>query len=566
VPPEGGSLSRAEKSFTLMGVLLGVLLAALDQTIVATAGPAIQVDLGLEPAHYPWLTTAYMVASTVMMPIYGKLSDLFGRRRILVIGIAVFLLGSLLCGVSRSPVQLILSRAVQGLGTAALFTSAFAVIADLFAPAERGKYQGLLSAVFALSSVVGPLIGGFITDVLGWHWVFFVNLPLGAVALAVIAWKMPALRARLERRPRIDFAGAGALILTVVPFLLALSLGRGPSSPSDAGYPWDAWQIAALVAASAVGAMAFLFVERRAPEPLLDLRLFRDRTFAVGNAATFVIGATFFASIVFLPLFMVNVIGLSATRSGLTLTPLTLGIVSGNILSGQIVSRLGRYRTLALAALVLNAAGFAVMGFTLRPDSSQAELTAKMVLLGLGIGPFVPLFTLIIQNAVNPRQIGVATAAATFFRALGGTVGLAVFGTLFGATLATQLTARLPAAAADLPAEIRAHLSLGARPPPASSREGAGRMFPAEAIKARVQQYVAEHPGGTNPSAALAAVDRVHEAFRSALTQAIRAVYQGGMVLALLGLALTLLLPDLPLRRGAPARAAAPGAEATSGP
>ncbi|HZA51582.1 MAG TPA: MFS transporter, partial [Myxococcaceae bacterium] len=283
-------------------MLLGLLLAALDQTIVATAGPAIQVDLGLEPSHYPWLTTAYMVASTVMMPIYGKLSDLFGRRRILMIGIGVFLLGSLLCGIARSPLQLILSRGVQGLGTAALFTSAFAVIADLFEPAERGKYQGLLSSMFALSSVIGPLIGGFITDVFGWHWVFFVNLPLGALALAVIAWKMPALRSRIERRPRIDFAGAGALVLAVVPFLLALSLGRGSDSPSDSGWPWGSWPIAGLFAASAIGAVAFLLVERHAAEPLIDLRLFRNRTFAVGNAASFVLGATFFGAIVFLPL------------------------------------------------------------------------------------------------------------------------------------------------------------------------------------------------------------------------------------------------------------------------
>jgi EmrB/QacA subfamily drug resistance transporter len=550
VPPEPGSaLTRAEKSFTLMGILLGLLLAALDQTIVATAGPAIQVDLGIEPTLYPWLTTSYMVASTVMVPIYGKLSDLFGRRRILAIGIAVFLLGSLLSGLALSALQLILARAVQGVGSAALFTSAFAVIADLFVPAVRGKYQGLLGGVFALSSVIGPFIGGFITDVLGWHWVFFVNLPLGALALALIAWKMPSLRRARDGRPRIDFAGAGALVMAVLPLLLALSLGRGTVAPGETGYLWGSWQITALLAASAVGLVAFGFIERRAREPILDFRLFRNRTLAVGNAATFIVGATFFASIVFVPLFMVNVVGLSATSSGLTLTPLMLGVVSGNVLSGQIVSRLGRYRSLALAALVLNAVGFGVMGFTLRADSTQAEVTAKMILLGVGLGPFVPLFTLIVQNAVSPREIGVATSAATFFRALGGSVGLALFGSLFGAALASGMSARLPEAAGDLPPEVRAELST----------PETRRMFPADELKTQVHQYFAAHPDPSAEAAAVAAVDHAHTAFRSAFAEAIRTIYQAGMVLSLLALALTFLLPDLPLRKRAQAPAPAKG-------
>jgi MFS family permease len=376
---------------------------------------------------------------------------------------------------------------------------------------------------------------------------------------------MPALRGERDRAPRIDFAGAAALVVAVLPLLLGLSLGRATVGPRETGYPWDSWQIATLFALSAVGLAAFLFIERRAPEPILDLRLFRNRTFAVGNAATFVIGATFFTSIVFLPLFMVNVVGLSATGSGLTLTPLTLGVVSGNIISGQIVSRLGRYRALALAACVVNTVGFAVMGFTLRIDSTQAEVTAKMVLLGMGLGPFIPLFTLIIQNAVPPPQIGVATSSATFFRVLGGTVGLAVFGSIFGGTLASGLRARLPEVAADLPPEVRAELSPGARPRGASSEGGATQMFPVDALKAQVREHFAAQPDPGAEAAALAAVDRAHTAFRAAFAHAIRTIYQAGTALSLLAMALAFLLPDLPLRRGAPARAPAEGVQVTTG-
>jgi EmrB/QacA subfamily drug resistance transporter len=444
VPPAAAlpDLTRQQKALTLAGVLMGMLLAALDQTIVSTAGPAIQRDLGMPASLYAWITTAYLVSSTVLVPIYGKLSDLYGRKPILLAGILLFLTGSVLCGLSRTTMGLILGRAVQGVGSASLFTSAFAVVADLFPPAIRGRYTGLFGGVWGFASVVGPLAGGFLTDHLGWHWVFFVNLPVGLVAAGFIAAKMPPLGRRAQR-PRIDVAGALALTATVVPFLVALSLGRAgpgvsgsPAAVAAGGYHWSSPLVLALFGLSLVSGAAFVAIERRAPEPILDFSLFRIPIFAWGNAAVFVIGAAFFAGIVFLPLFMVNVVGLSATRSGATLTPLTLALVFGNVVSGQLVTRLGRYRPLMLCALVVLVAAFAVLGFTLSPASTQTGVTLKMILVGLGLGPSIPLYTLAIQNGVSPDRIGVATSTATFFRQMGATIGVALQGTVFAAAMA----------------------------------------------------------------------------------------------------------------------------------
>jgi EmrB/QacA subfamily drug resistance transporter len=442
------SLTRSQKVFTMVGTLLGLLLAALDQTIVATAGPEIQKDLAIEPALYVWITTAYLVASTVLVPIYGKLSDLFGRRRILLIAIGIFLTGSLLCGISQSAGQLIAFRAVQGIGSAGLFTSAFAVVADLFPPAERGKYQGIFGAAFGLSSVIGPLMGGFITDNFGWHWTFFINLPLGAVAIAFIVAKMPPLRREHEVRPKLDIAGALALATFALPLLLALSFGHaeGAATPGATGMPWLSWQILGLFGLSAIGLVGFVLIERRAASPILDLRLFKIKTFAIGSLAAFVTGAAFLGAIVFLPLFMVNVVGASATSSGLTTVPLTFGIVTANILAGQMVSKLGSYKGLLVGALAIMVIGFALLLFTIDTEATQLGVSAKMVILGIGLGPGIPLFTLAIQNAVAPSQIGVATAAATFFRQMGATVGLAIIGTVFATSFSSGMKHAGPAA------------------------------------------------------------------------------------------------------------------------
>lgn len=536
-------LSRQQKIFTMVGTLLGLFLAALDQTIVATAGPEIQRDLHIAPSLYAWITTSYIVASTVCVPIWGKLSDTFGRKTILVTGICVFLLGSVLCGISQTTLALLLSRALQGVGSASLFTSAFAVVADLFPPAERGKYQGIFGAAFGVSSIVGPFVGGFITDLVGWHWVFFVNVPIGGLALAFIALRMPPLR-RENQTLRLDLAGASALLLFAVPLLLALSLGRARPTAEDIGWAWGSAPIVGMCLLSVTGLVVFVLVERRAADPLLDLTLFRNKAFAVGGMASFVVGATFLVPIVFLPLFMVNVVGLSATNSGLTITPLTLGIVGGNLLVGNLVSKFGRLKFFLLGSLVILITAFAIMAFTLSPAATQSSVTLKMVMLGIGLGPSIPLFTLAIQNAVTPPQIGVATSSATFFRSMGATVGLSLLGTVFGTALGPAMRENLGPIAPSLPAEARAQfLGPGAFTPPANE-EGAA---PSKLIdEARFERVLTPMMGmaQARPLASQLAL-----AMKASMTQAMQRLFLYATLLAILALLITAALPDLALRK-----------------
>jgi EmrB/QacA subfamily drug resistance transporter len=474
-------LTQQQKTFTLIGAFLGVLLAALDQTIVSTAGPTIQKALNIDNALYSWITTAYLVASTVMVPIYGKLSDLYGRKPILLIGIGIFLLGSFLCGFANSAAFLIIARGIQGLGSAALFTSALSIISDMFPPAERGKYSGLFGAVFGLSSVVGPLVGGFLTDNISWQSNFYVNLPVGAIALFFIITKMPNLNIT-QNKPTIDYLGAFWLVVGVVPLLLGLSLGKTETHAGELGYLWTSPEILGLFALAIIGIVAFVITERRAKDPLLDISLFKNPTFAIGNAAAFVIGMGFLGAIVFLPLFMQRVVGVSATSSGFASIPLVLGLVIGNILSGQLVSRFGRYKPLMLVGLMIMVLGFAITGFTLTVNSTYWEVFFKMIVMGLGLGPSIPLFTLAIQNAVSPTKIGVATASATFFRQMGSTIGVAILGSVFANVLSSDLKSKTEAIKADLPAAMQSQFSGGGIGEGGSSSNG----FDAMKIKADI--------------------------------------------------------------------------------
>jgi EmrB/QacA subfamily drug resistance transporter len=416
-------------------VLLGLFLAALDQTVVGTALPRIVTDLRGNDI-YTWAFTAYILTATISGPIYGKLSDLFGRRPILLFAVSVFLIGSLLSGLSQEMWQFIAFRGIQGLGAGALFPVALAVIGDMFDASERGKYQGLVGAIFGLSSVIGPAIGGVITDTVGWHWVFFVNLPLGAIVFAVIWRALPTFRPSAAR-PKIDYVGASILAAALVPFLVGLTNKQSGN--------WSDPAVGGLIALGLVIGAVFVAVESRASEPLVPLRLFRNRSFTISVIAMFVASMAFFAPIVFLPRWFQVVQGSSATQSGYQLLALLGGLIISAMASGQIVARTGRYKVLALGAAVVLGVGLFLLS-NLRADTPLPVLFAWMFVTGLGVGPMFSIFTLVVQGAVAPQQIGTATSSLTLFQQLGGSVGLAIAGTVFGSRLVEELPKELSSA------------------------------------------------------------------------------------------------------------------------
>lgn len=468
------TLTARDRNLTLIGIMLALFLGAIDQTIVATALPRIVEDLG-GLSRYAWVITAYLVASTVLVPIYGKLADMYSRKTIELFAVSVFLLGSFLCGLAGEfgtlPVlgdgmnQLIVFRAIQGFGGAGLFSMAFIIIADLFPPNVRGKYQGLVGAVFGISSVLGPLIGGFLTDnaggiipgIAGWRWVFYVNLPFGALALWFIVRRMPPLLPRGERG-RLDLAAALFLLLGLAPLVIALQLDRTE-------FPWASTVTIGMLLFSVLMLGAFVLRSLRSSNPVLDLTLFRNAVFRTSNVALFFQGAAFLSTIAFLPLFMINVVGVSATGAGLTLVPLSLGVVFGSIVAGQLVSHFGRYRLLILVGGVLLFVGIFLLS-RMTPDVTLAQVTFYMVITGLGIGPSMPLYTLAIQNAVDTRQLGQATSASQFFRQIGGAIGTAILGTVLTVTLTAAFAANLDDAPGGVPSgnvggEARAVASTG---------------------------------------------------------------------------------------------------------
>lgn len=442
--PAAQQFTKQERQITLVGLLVVFLLAALSQTIVSTAMPRIIEDLhGFN--LYTWVTTAYLLASTVMVPIYGKLSDLYGRKPILVFGVVLFLFGSALSGLAGEPFlgnflgggmnQLIAFRAVAGLGGAALFTIAFTILADMFEPAERAKFGGLFGAIFGLASVIGPAVGGFLTDNLSWRWVFYVNLPLGLLALFLIIVKMPRLTHRIGGR--IDYWGAALILLTTIPLLLALTWG-------GTTYAWGSTRILGLFALSAVSLLAFIAVEARTPDAIIPLNLFKNRMFSLGNLASFIMGMAFLGVILFLPLFMQTVLGVSPTKSGFSILPLMGGLILSSIVAGQLVARSGQYKPWMIGgSLVLIAGIFLLTQIT--AETTLLDLGWRMFVVGLGLGPAQSLFTLAIQNGVSMQQLGIATSSSQFFRQIGSTIGAAVFGTLLLNNLHTELPRALPA-------------------------------------------------------------------------------------------------------------------------
>jgi EmrB/QacA subfamily drug resistance transporter len=496
--------------------MLGMLLAALDQTIVSTALPTIVGDLG-GVSHLSWVVTSYLLASTISTPLYGKLGDMYGRKWWFQFAIVIFLAGSALAGLSQSMTELVLFRALQGLGAGGLMVGAQAIIGDLVPPRDRGRYMGLMGSVFAFASVVGPLLGGFFVDALSWRWVFYVNLPIGVVALAVTATRLH-LPSRERSKCPVDYLGAALLAGGTTALILLTTWGGNE-------YAWTSGVIIGLGIAGALMLILFVFQERRAEEPVIPLRLFRSGPFSVTSGVAFLVGLAMFGALTFLPLFLQVVDGASPTGSGLLMLPLMAGLLTASIISGRLITRIGRYKVFPVIGGAIMTAGMLLLSL-LDVDTARATSSAYMLVVGVGIGTLMPVLVLVAQNSAPPADIGAATSTATFFRSIGGSVGVAVFGAIFASRLGSEIAKLVPAEALG---HFNSHALLGS--------PGAIKGLPAS----------------------------VRAPLLEAFSHSLHTVFLFGMALSAVAFLLTLALKEVPLRTGtaAAAQAAAevPGAE-----
>jgi EmrB/QacA subfamily drug resistance transporter len=515
------TLSKRQLYWLLGGLMLAMLLAALDQTIVGTALPTIVGELG-GLSHYSWVVTAYLLASTASTPLYGKISDLYGRRPVLLFAIVTFLLGSLAAGVSQNMTQLILFRGVQGLGAGGLMTLAFTIISDVVPPRERGRYQGFFGAVFGVASVAGPLVGGYFAEH-DWRWIFYVNLPIGIAAL-VLCNQVLRLVHNPRRDHKIDWWGALTMVIGVSCLLLALSWGGNE-------YAWGSAQIVGLFVIGVFFAALFIFIETRASEPILPLKLFHNRTFTLANAAGFAVGFGMFGGIIYIPLYLQIVKGASPTESGLLMLPMMAGIIITSIIAGAATARIGRYKWFPVFGIAILAVGlflFSLLGV----NSPLWVAFIYMVIVGVGLGLSMQTLVLGIQNSLEFHDMGAGTSTATFFRSMGGSFGVAVMGTVLNNGLSSEIQSRLPAAIAQLPPDVAKQVA---------AQMGGGFSIAAPAVIAKMPAPV-------------------REAIENALIAALNPVFVIGAAVCAVGVLLALGMPDVKLRGGGPAVSAMEGA------
>lgn len=510
-------MTAQEKLLAFVGVLVVLFLSSLNLTVVGTAMPRVIAEMG-GLQYYAWAFIGYSLTSTLAVLVAGKLSDLYGRKPLILIGIVLFAVGSTLSGFSQNMLELILFRGFQGIGGGMLMSMAFTTIADIFTPIERGRYQGYTGAVWGISSVVGPIVGGFLTDHIGWRWVFFVNLPFAIAALWVILRYLPAKRTPAEGR--VDYLGIGLLASAMVPLLLGLTWGGST-------YAWESWQTLSLLGVALLFGTLFVLWEMRVKTPLLDFGLFKNPTFLVANLVGFLNTAGMYAAILYLPLYMQSVRGETASGSGIVLTPLMLGLITTSTLAGQGVSRTGRYKPFILAGATVMVAAL-ILTSRLSLDTPLWLAFSFMVLLGLGLGPINSLLTLAVQNATPRSEIGMATSANQFFRQIGATVAATIFGTLMSAYLARNLLGDIGGAAAKLPASA---LEKIANPEVLNSPEAL----------ARTQQTLTGIGGADFANSVL-------HGLRLALSGALGEIFLVAAGLSLLALLVVTQLPQLELR------------------
>jgi EmrB/QacA subfamily drug resistance transporter len=517
----------------LSGLLLGMFLAALDQTIVATSIRTIADDLhGL--SIQAWATTAYLITSTIATPLYGKLSDLYGRRPFFLVAISLFIVGSILCGFADSMYQLAAFRAFQGLGAGGLFSLALTIIGDIVPPRERAKYQGYFLAVFGTSSVLGPVIGGFlagqssILGITGWRWVFLVNVPIGIIALAVVARSLHLPHVRRDHR--IDWPGALALVVALAPLLVVAEQGRT--------WGWGSARSLTLIAIGLVGIGAFLAAERRyGDDALLPLRLFRGRTFAVGSVLNFIIGMGMFGGLAALPLYLQIVKGATPTRAGLMLIPLTFGIMTGSIISGQAIARTGRYKIFPVVGSGLLVAGLLLMS-RIGLSTPVWQTMLMMALFGLGLGGNMQPLVLAVQNAVPPQDMGVATSSATFFRQMGGTLGTAVFLSVLFSTVGDKIGSAFRTVAPTAPFQSALHDPKVLADPHNAT------------VVSALQHGTAVPAGALDDTSFLSHLDpRLAKPFLTGFAQSIDLVFLCGALVLVIALIVVFFLPEEPLRK-----------------
>ena len=554
------TLTQRQKLEILGAVLLGLFLAALDQTIVGTALPRIVTELQGND-YYTWVVTIYLLTSTITIPFYGKLSDLYGRKPLLLIGISLFLTGSALSGLSQEMWQLVLFRGIQGLGGGALFPIALAIIGDLFSPAERGKYQGLFGAVFGISFLIGPALGGFLTDAISWHWVFYVNLPIGLISLYVIARMLPNIR-RPEITHRLDYAGALVFSVGIGLLLVGLTNKSSIDPLTGAINDWSTPSVVNLIVAGVVLLLIFVGIESRAKEPILPLGLWRSRTYAASVLSTFLISFGFFGAVIFLPRWFQVVREMGATESGYQMFPLLIGLILSSIISGQVISRTGRYWLIVVGGIAVMVVGIVLMS-GIHADTPLPHFWAWMFITGVGIGPTMSAFTLIVQNAVPIQQLGVATGNITFFRQIGGSVGLAVMGTVFAGALTEQLPGQVrpvlqemvanvpPAYQSQFGSLLSAFGSGGGVGLDLNQLTGVQQSFGGALSSGVAAAADAQQPGAGAAVTQLFApfVGQLDQAFFEAFSLAIGQVFMFGVLTTVGALAMAALVRELPLRR-----------------